>query len=109
MKAHKVYENIEFERGKDPITAMGIGSLQHIIETMEEFGDKYGLTPVHVYRDDSKKPYSSGEMVRKWVDGYGKEVILYVDDKQSRLLEIILKYIGRNTTTLTGLRSQKPG
>lgn len=38
MKAQRVYENIEFERGKDPKKAMGLGikpeDIAHILETL---------------------------------------------------------------------------
>lgn len=80
-------ESIEFERGKDPKSSLGIGQLHHIEEVMRNFANKYGLTEVHSYEydprlSDDPDPKSSGQMIAKWVDGYGKQLILYIDDKK---------------------------
>ena len=55
---------------------------------MRNFANKYGLTEVHAYDymlDDprlSDDPLSgSTQMIAKWVDGYGKQLILYIEDK----------------------------
>ncbi len=52
MKAKKVYESLEFERGQDPKRAMGIGTTQGMINGLralwkipgvEEVGYSYGV------------------------------------------------------------------
>lgn len=41
MKAKYVFENLEFERGKDPKEALDIGILNRVKEEMQEMGYRY--------------------------------------------------------------------
>ena len=49
MKAQFVFENIDFERGKDPKEAMGIGNEDHrMINSLDKMAKKIGMKLAHV-------------------------------------------------------------
>ena len=81
-----IKESQKFERGRDPKMVLGVGHMESLTQTMREFANKYGFTEVRAYdSDDPRLTDDPGErhglMVAKWVDGYGKELILYIDDR----------------------------
>jgi len=83
MKAQFVYENISFERDKDPKSVMGIGDpdVQAIEKVEDVLHDGFERT------DDLGEDGDQDQDIQRWiVRGTGREVLLYRHPKMGYMV-----------------------
>ena len=83
IRARCIYENIRFERGKDPKTAMGIGNKDaQLIEKLRNLGYTFHWkeVPISIVIEDN----DDVEELFQWENNIGEQLILYKLDLEHR-------------------------
>jgi len=105
MKALFVSENINFERGSDPKTTMGIGRLEFAKKRLGEIANEFGWTEVMVpNREENNKP-GRGKSHAKWVNYFGSSINLFSFDREDPIKTLGVYVVGKSK--VDRLRNQR--
>jgi hypothetical protein len=79
MRAKKVYEAVDFQRGQDPKEAMGIGNAEfQLINKLDRLAKKYGFQKVPLDKRDEQDGVIN---IQKWFNSENEcQIILYIDE-----------------------------
>jgi len=83
MRAKKVYEAVDFQRGQDPKEAMGIGREEiRLINKLDRLAQKYGFQKVPIEKTDEQDGIIN---IQKWFNPDPElemQIMLYRDDDE---------------------------